>query len=139
MEIGVFLRIMRSYISRTDVAIGKKTVDLLLEVLSCIEDLGVKVVDIQNETDADFLNGLDERDYELRRNIMCRLCIVSLTFREQVYVNISNNWSLLFVQIGADYNFARRIPCTRTEKFAFVPGTAEERWKKCDTTRTEHL
>lgn len=82
---------MRSYISRKDVAIGNKTADLLLEVVSCIEELGDKVVNIPNESDADFLNGLDERDYELRRNIMCRLCIVSLTFCEQVYVNISNS------------------------------------------------
>lgn len=73
---------MRSFAEQDDVQIGEKTTKLLLDAVSYIDQLVSKSTEIHlpNEDDADFLKQLDQRNYELRQNIMCRQCIVSVTF-----------------------------------------------------------
>ena len=81
VEIGVFLRNIRSYTNRKDARISNKTVALLLDAVSCIDKLvnTVKVADeMVNEIGIEFLENLDERYYELRQNIVCRMCIVCI-------------------------------------------------------------
>lgn len=79
LEAGVFLRNLRAYSNRQSVYINDKTVALLSDIVSYIDELVHKanMFGIQHENNIEFLDDLDERHYELRRNIMCRLCIVS--------------------------------------------------------------
>lgn len=80
MEIGVFIYQLRSFTERKNVQIGGETVKLLLEAVSNIDELVGNATEIHlpNEASVDFLKTLDRRHYELRRNIMCRICIVSI-------------------------------------------------------------
>lgn len=81
MEIGVFLRNIRAYTNRKDARISNKTVALLLDAVSCIDKLvsTVNVADdVMNEIGIEFLENLDDRYYELRQSIVCRMCIVCI-------------------------------------------------------------
>lgn len=58
---------------------------LLLDAICEVDKLvnHATQVDIKNEISVDFLNNLDERYYELRRNFVCRMCIVSMFFSQR--------------------------------------------------------
>ncbi|XP_055326666.1 G-rich sequence factor 1-like isoform X2 [Sitodiplosis mosellana] len=81
VEVGVFLRNINAYTNRKDACIGNQTVALLIDAISCIDKLvnTAKIADeMMNETSIDFLDNLDERYFELRRNIVCRMCIETM-------------------------------------------------------------
>lgn len=87
-EIVVFLQNLRKFAADQQVAIpdqkvviGKRTVDLLYEIVSFIEEELMKksdVIDVANEINPSFLNDLDQSHFELHRNIVCRLCNVNV-------------------------------------------------------------
>lgn len=59
--------------------LGNKTMEMLMNTLACIDEIVNKasVAENANETSLNFLEEMNEQHFELRRNIVCRLCIVS--------------------------------------------------------------
>lgn len=79
MEIGVFLRYLRCFSQIENVQINKKTMELMQEASLSMQDLSQRANIIENtaRNDVDFLFDLDEHQYELQRQILCRSCYVS--------------------------------------------------------------
>lgn len=82
MELAVFLHNMRAFGDAKTFTVGNKTIELISEAVCFMEEVIAKAtfIDIKDEGSVDFLQQLDQQHYELRRNIMCRLCIVSFVF-----------------------------------------------------------
>lgn len=92
MEISAFLRNLDLCNQLTDLKITDKTVELLQKAVASIDELFAKSEIISHHDycnyfssqssngDSDFVFGLDGNQYELRRHIMCRLCLVSFFF-----------------------------------------------------------
>lgn len=82
VEAGVFLHHLRLFNDIENAQIGKKTLAILMDIVTYIEKVVANKdhTDAQNETDLSFLHDLDRRQFELRQNIICRICSVSRAF-----------------------------------------------------------
>lgn len=82
VEAGVFLHHLRSFNDTKNAQIGKKTLAILMDIVTYIEMVAANKphMDVPNETDLRFLHNLDRRQFELRQNIICRVCSVRNTF-----------------------------------------------------------
>lgn len=79
MEIGVFLRYLRCFSKIENVQINEKSVQLMEEADSIMRQLvqNAQIIGNSTKNDVDFIFGLNENQYELQRNILCRKCCVS--------------------------------------------------------------
>lgn len=79
VEIGIFLRQMQMQSRQGNIQINEKTAELLVEVISCIDQLtaNAEMVPTVNKDSVDYLFDLNEDQFDLRHYIMCRLCVVS--------------------------------------------------------------
>lgn len=80
MEIGVFLQNLRRFVvDQQQISVGNKTLGLLDDAVTFIEKIfaKAKVIDVQNETNPNFLQDLDPVHFELQRSVMCQLCNVT--------------------------------------------------------------
>lgn len=77
-EITAFLRNLKLFIGNENLIITDTTVALLEDTILAIDRL-VASAEISSYSDSngtDFVFQLDEDHFELRRHIMCRLCLV---------------------------------------------------------------
>ncbi|XP_031626613.1 uncharacterized protein LOC116342931 [Contarinia nasturtii] len=85
-EVSIFLRNLRAYANQTNLQIDRKTSGMLSDTLKCVGDLlanSTVVNSAHGSNEMDFLFDLDERCFELRRNIVCRLCIETLPITKE--------------------------------------------------------
>lgn len=88
IEIGVFLRQLRSYSEQEMVKINDTTMELLLDAVDTIDKLIAISTNVPNtdQKNVNFLFGLNGQQFDLRQYIMCRLCAVR--FRLRFYIQI---------------------------------------------------
>lgn len=83
VEIGQFLYNLRRFADCQQVSIGKKTLDLLFDTVTFIQDeliAKAEVVKVPDEVNTNFLQELNPSHFELRRHVICLLCNVNGKF-----------------------------------------------------------
>lgn len=82
IQIGVFVRQLRSCSNQKLIEINDKTVDLLMEITRLSDKLmaNAKVTPRTDNDNVNFIFDLDETHFEIRQFITCRLCAVSFTY-----------------------------------------------------------
>lgn len=78
MEIAAFLRNLEFFGRNKNLKITDKTIELLETAILSIDQFVARaeIISHSNVDDTDFILDLNEEQYELRRHIMCRLCLV---------------------------------------------------------------
>lgn len=79
IEIGVFLKRLRMHSERQNAQINEKTAELLLEAILHIDKLiaNAEMIPTTQQDCVKFLFDLNDKQFDLRQYIMCRLCVVS--------------------------------------------------------------
>lgn len=84
IEVGVFLRRLRLFSEQKNVHVNEKTAEMFMDMVLIIDKL-IANSEIRPTTDDEGVNlifDLNERDFDIRQYIMCRMCIVS--WREMI-------------------------------------------------------
>lgn len=91
MEIGQFLYNLRQYVACHPISIGEKTLELLLDTVSFIDDELIKKANVQkvpDEMNTNFLQELDSSHFELRRSALCLLCNVNFKSISMIFAQL---------------------------------------------------
>lgn len=80
IEIAVFLRRLRMYSEQKNLQISDKTAEMLLDVVLNIDKLmaNAEMVATTGPNTANYIFDLNDKEFDLRQYIMCRLCVVRL-------------------------------------------------------------
>lgn len=81
IEIASFLRRLRMYSEQKNLQINDKTAEMLFDVVLNIDKMiaNAEMVTTTEPNNANFIFDLNEKEFDLRQYIMCRLCVVSKT------------------------------------------------------------
>lgn len=99
---AVFLRQLRIF-SEHNKTINGQTAELFMDIVQSIDELtgAAQMTPVKTESRTDFLFNLNEKHFDLRQYIMCRLCIVSWTIhstnRVVVFFVLIQNVKQLFL------------------------------------------
>lgn len=77
---AVFLRQLRMFSERNKtIQINEQTAENFMDIVQSIEQLTAtaEMIPVKTESPIDFLFNLNEKHFDLRQYIMCRMCIVS--------------------------------------------------------------
>lgn len=76
---AVFLRQLRMFSEQNKLQINEQTAELFMDVVQNVEQLteAAEMVPVKSEDSTDFLLDLNEKHFDLKQYIMCRMCIVS--------------------------------------------------------------
>lgn len=77
----IFLRQLRLFSEQNIVQINEKSAELFMDVIQNIEQLIATshMIPVKDEFSTDFLLNLNEKQFDLKQYIMCRMCNVSET------------------------------------------------------------
>lgn len=80
IEIAVFLRRLRMYSEQKNLQISDKTTEMLFHIILNIDKLmaNAEIVTTSEPNNANFIFDLNEKQFDLRQYIMCRLCVVRI-------------------------------------------------------------
>lgn len=121
IETGIFLRQLRLFSQQNSIQVNENTAELFMDVVQTIDQIigSAEMVPAKNSDSIKFLSDLNEQQFDLRQNIMCRLCIVSIRF-VQLRLIFLVNWRLALYLIGANWHFKRRFWHTFTETYTYA-------------------
>lgn len=76
---AVFLRQLRMFSEHKTIQINDQTAELFMDIVQSIDELiaSAQIIPVKTESNVDFLFNLNEKHFDLRQYIMCRMCIVS--------------------------------------------------------------
>lgn len=77
---AVFLRQLRMFSEQNKIAqINEQTAEIFMDIVQSIDELTAtaQMIPVKTESRIDFLFNLNEKHFDLRQYILCRMCIVS--------------------------------------------------------------
>lgn len=101
MATAAFLRQLRMFSERNSLQITEQSTELFMDVVQSVEQLIASakiVVPIADEESHDFLLNLNEKHFDLRQYIICRMCSVSET-----ELNDENEFPIAFDILGKNW------------------------------------